>query len=564
MVVTPNLVNEENYVMTIEYPMARDNRMLILPAEAIKTDKEELKNKYKDIPECTSTQDEKALSDSLLNALKTLAIESNDSSPEHNFFIGLAYLSGIDVEVNYEKALKLITSAAEDGLIEAKEKLVSMYENGIGVKKDCYEAIKWQYRVAEYYYENYYSNSSQIELENLIAVNHNLANLCLDGNILDDAEEHFNTILELCEELKEYNEDAVDINLIDALNGLYRVCVKLGRYSEAGQHISSLLELFEKNDACDPFRKSLYYSNAGLAFYFAQDSEKAMEYYDKSNEFLSKTEERDIDYLIMGTRLHINIGTLMYSLKRYEEAIQNYSKAIEYSEKVNNLTKNKYIDDLFDCYNSIGMVYLSMEEFDKAHEVLKKLFDKIYKEYKEERNITWIPYEANLQNTIGQLFWHKKEYENAEKHYKKATNLYKKFNFMQINPYDADLAMVYNNLGVLYADSEDCVKAIEEYEKASGRYLDLSKKEKKYRENYALIKLNTSICQFKSKAFAEAENSAIKAYEIYKEMYLEGMIQFANEVKKAARQVLETSFKCRHFIKGIKLYYEAMSLIKNI
>jgi len=89
LVVTPNLINEENYVMTTEYPMARERKMHILPAESVETDKEELKAKFADIPDCTDAHNEKMLSDSMLQAIKALAIKSNDSSPEHNFFIGL-------------------------------------------------------------------------------------------------------------------------------------------------------------------------------------------------------------------------------------------------------------------------------------------------------------------------------------------------------------------------------------------------------------------------------------------------------------------------------------------
>ena len=48
-----------------------------------------------------------------LRALNRIAKKENDGSPQHRFFIGLAYLNGIDVETNYEKALKLIRAAAE-------------------------------------------------------------------------------------------------------------------------------------------------------------------------------------------------------------------------------------------------------------------------------------------------------------------------------------------------------------------------------------------------------------------------------------------------------------------
>ncbi|MBQ3499464.1 MAG: toll/interleukin-1 receptor domain-containing protein, partial [Clostridia bacterium] len=51
LAVTPNLVNEVNYVMTTEYPMAREAGKPILPAELVETDKSLLAEKYEGIPD---------------------------------------------------------------------------------------------------------------------------------------------------------------------------------------------------------------------------------------------------------------------------------------------------------------------------------------------------------------------------------------------------------------------------------------------------------------------------------------------------------------------------------
>lgn len=88
----------------------------IISAELVSTDKKILAEKYEGIPECTDAHDDSLLSEALLEAIKIIAIRENDDSPEHNFFIGLAYQDGIDVEVDHEKALELITSSADAGL----------------------------------------------------------------------------------------------------------------------------------------------------------------------------------------------------------------------------------------------------------------------------------------------------------------------------------------------------------------------------------------------------------------------------------------------------------------
>lgn len=149
LAVTPNLVNETNYIMTTEYPMAKDAGKPILPAEMVATDSDALQANYPDIPDSVDPRDEHALTGVTLKALRLLARRENDNDPKHNFFIGLAYLGGIDVEVNHERAVRLITGAAESGLTEAMEKLISMYENGEGVKRDYHEAIRWRERLTE-------------------------------------------------------------------------------------------------------------------------------------------------------------------------------------------------------------------------------------------------------------------------------------------------------------------------------------------------------------------------------------------------------------------------------
>ncbi|MBQ9116506.1 MAG: SEL1-like repeat protein [Clostridia bacterium] len=149
LAVTPNLINEQNYVMRVEYPMAKKSGTPILPAVLVKTSGKGLQKGFEGIPDTVDAYDGAALSEALMQRLGELAIRENDNSPQHNFFIGLAYLSGIDVEVDHERAVRLITSSAEAGLPEAVGKLVNMYRDGEGVERDLEASIQWQKRLVE-------------------------------------------------------------------------------------------------------------------------------------------------------------------------------------------------------------------------------------------------------------------------------------------------------------------------------------------------------------------------------------------------------------------------------
>ncbi len=169
LVVTPNLVNEPNYVASVEYPMARAAGMHILPARMTETDEAALKAMYQGIDTPTDARDPDALSQALLTRLENVAKAESNTDPLHRFFIGLAYLSDIDVEVDHQRAVSLITGAAEAGLPQAVSKLVSMYNTGEGVPRSYAAAIQWQRRLVELYRKAYDASRADADRSKLAA-----------------------------------------------------------------------------------------------------------------------------------------------------------------------------------------------------------------------------------------------------------------------------------------------------------------------------------------------------------------------------------------------------------
>ena len=169
MVVTPNLVNETNYVMEKEYPMAKGEGKPIIPVEMKSTDRAALEEIDHDFPPCVDAKNESALSKVLLEKIceKKINYRQNDKDPEHNFLIGLAYLNGVDMEIDHERAAELITSAADAGVIDAIDKLVEMYRSGQGVERDYEIAIAWQERKIVLLEDLYHKDSSTDNLSQL-------------------------------------------------------------------------------------------------------------------------------------------------------------------------------------------------------------------------------------------------------------------------------------------------------------------------------------------------------------------------------------------------------------
>lgn len=159
ILVTPNLLEEPdgkpNYVMSTEYPLAKALGTIIIPIEMEATTRAALDHKFPGIPDCLSWMNTSQFHEQFGNHLNTIAVTDNDNDPEHLYLIGLAYLMGIDVEVDRAKGLELIRAAAEQNHPYAMDRLFYMYRNGIGATLDYQEALIWAKRLAEFYEANY-------------------------------------------------------------------------------------------------------------------------------------------------------------------------------------------------------------------------------------------------------------------------------------------------------------------------------------------------------------------------------------------------------------------------
>lgn len=188
LLVTPSVLEEPdgkpNFVMAEEYPMARSTCMDVLPVEMVATNRMQLSDKFKGLPRCVRSSDTDSLHQSLLDMLWDVDLQRNAGDPDHDYLMGLAYLDGIDMEVDRDRAVKLISGAADAGLIKAMHKLKNMYQQGQGVELDLVKALEWQRRIV-----------AQCEIhygpDFFVTVNerHNLANSLVDAGAYTEAAE---------------------------------------------------------------------------------------------------------------------------------------------------------------------------------------------------------------------------------------------------------------------------------------------------------------------------------------------------------------------------------------
>lgn len=448
LAVTPNLVNEPNYVMSIEYPMAKEAKKTVLPFELVPTDKKDLEEKFTELPACTDVRDMSALSATLLEAVTSLAIRENDASPEHLFFIGLAYLAGIDVEVDCEQALALISRAAGQGLPEAMEKLVHMYKNGIGVPRDFLQAISWQKRLIQAKRRQYAAAPSSSARRLLALALLELADLYQSAGQLTQAAQTLDDALDHAGE--DSGTDCGDEEQRFSLLAL--VFHRMGTVSLALQDFSSASAQFDAalswNQRLLPYsdrpvlRRNIFsdYCYLGRIALKQGQPRKAIQYLTDGTTVLGTPQLDNIDMVQSLSSSWLLRGDAHLSLGRETDAEADYRSGIA------------VLEDLYQSYQAVHPDAVSTHFSEKQHCAFAL---------------------CTASSRLFLLYLHQKQYEPAQDILRDC--------FALLSPYSSSaapaeqklLAALYNHLGALRKQQGEYAEAEQAFVRAVSIYQDL-------------------------------------------------------------------------------------------
>ena len=379
--VTPHLQEEGNYVMVNEYKWARDRgkeeeKFKIVPVEMYDDPKWRIDQKklgefpYKSIDSLEDEHRRPELDSALVDALDKIAKTPHEENPQHTFFIGLAYLAGIDVQANHKKAVSLIKEAAlgkkrrcgtdaealkqgsgaggqagaaeTEPCTEAAEKLVDMYTTGEGVEPDRKGAILWQKAAADQYFDKYGKHHDPDEHKGYgtryFKALMRLAVLQRDDGDIGAAIRTAEKALEFSGELEAevgVREMSRDIAVIyNQLGNMY----KSDRdYDRAEQHYRRAREIYEKLAAeigTERARRdlSISYEHLGDIRRRRKDSTAAGSYYQKAADI--REELADNSPKSLGAKRDLSailtkIGNIRKDEKAYEKAGGQYRRALE-------------------------------------------------------------------------------------------------------------------------------------------------------------------------------------------------------------------------------------------
>lgn len=439
MVVTPNLVNEENYVEKIEYPKAKKECKNIVPIEAVDTSKEELQKKYKEIPVPIKVNDTELLSESLKKYLINEAWKENDD-PKHLYFIGLAYLNGIDVEVSKEKGIKLLKQSGNLECKEAMKELVCIYEEGKGTKLDYKKALEWQKKV----YEKDKKELGEKHLNTLIS----LTKLAVAYRNTGD----YNKALELNKECYKIQKEVLGENnlyTLDSLNNIARGYDDIGKYDIAiklGEEVYRKREEILGKAHIDTLTSL---NNLAVSYSNIENYDMAIklgkDVYEKRKETLGKN--------------HPNTLTSLNRLAIYYNYKKDYKEAIRLGEKVYKNRKETLgyeHPDTFRSLNNLSYYYNHTGNYNKAVKLGERAYNKL-KEILGESH-------PNTLTSLNNLATYYSDIENFDDAIKFGKEAYKKSEETLGETHPNTLRNL-NNLASIYKKMKKYNNSLELYEK---------------------------------------------------------------------------------------------------
>lgn len=520
MLVTPNLVNETNYVQTVEYPEAVKQNKTIIPTELEKTDYKVLSEKYPNIPNSVDAHDKVALSGVLHSALLQIAKRENDNDPEHNFFIGLAYLDGIDVEKNHERALKLITSAAETNEVpEAIEKLVMMYHDGYGVKRDYRVAVQWQQKLVEYWEKRFFSESKDRDdifecnkSEEYRYLQNSLLNLArqlcdldftLAENIyikIEEISSHFdidNNIFEqmifhgfdnyLCDSYISRGAIQLDRKNLDEAEKLFNKSLELllstRIYKAYIKYIETGLSHFTGFTDEEKFWHSLWwcYSFLGRVQMLKGNLNCAEKIYLKTLELYDRLERiSNYRFLHYISETYLHLGEIKEVQGELYYAEKNYRKGLELTEIWTK--QNSYFDCNFFAgkYMHIGEIQRKIDNLYAAESFYRKALELYEKMSEEDNSLYYRKQILIIYGILGEIQIVQGNLNSAGESYCKAFELGKKI-AKESNSYDFlyNLLNSYFNLGKIRELQGNLYESEEFFRKALELALELNEKNEK-------------------------------------------------------------------------------------
>lgn len=432
LLVTPNLAAKGNYVQEVEYPMASKKKKPVVCVETLATDLAQFTKLFPGTEIVVPLDSPDALRDAFRNKL---SLENRDNL----YLLGMAYLRGIGVERDFERAIRLLEVAANEcskSGLKAANQLADIYENGISTSIHYTNALAWRKKVAAH-------------SEKLLGLEHpdtatsynNIAGVYSKQGDYTRAVEWYQKALVVDEKVfgKKHPYTATSYNNIA---GVYE---SLGDCARALELYQKALAVREKVLGKEHPSTATSYNNIALVYTYQGDYTRALEWYQKSllvlEKFLGKEHPNT-------AKTYNNIALVYNHLGDYTRAMEWLQKALVIDEKV----LGKEHPSTAITYNGIATIYGSQKKHDCAlewHQKALAIEEKVLG--KEHPNI------ASTYNNIAVVYNHQRDYARSLEWFLKALPILEDV----LGKEHLFTATTYYNIADVYMRQGDYVRALE-------------------------------------------------------------------------------------------------------
>ncbi len=184
------------------------------------------------------------------------------------------------------------------------------------------------------------------------------------------------------------------------------------------------------------------------------------------------------------------IGNIQLQTSNFEQALENYFRALEIREKI------KDLDGRSQTLNNIGIVYHMLKRYDKALDY----YNKAAIDFEKTQNLSSL---ASVTQNIGTIYYDRKELDIAYTFFLRSLEVKEKLGSRHNMP------PTLNNLGLVLRDKGELEKSLVYFNKAA----DLSR-ELNDQSLTANAMVNIATVHIKQKQFGKAESELAEALKI--------------------------------------------------
>lgn len=436
LLVTPSIVEPDNYVIREEFPAAKSKKMAIVPAQkdsqnfTVETEKK-LREYFPDIQTLVDGNNAGALEQALAEVA-----DVSVSTLEIDYLIGLAFFNGIHVEKNTDKATSLIIATAKKGFPEAISKVADMYWNGDGLERNFEQSIHYRKIMVSVYESKCFGK--ECNLDDMLEYVSSLERLTKDLYELGIYREAYYYGLELLKAtellVQSYIADESKQVYASACDIVGKACIRLGMAKQAREYYQQYCNLYQKcyedNPTINNYHNlSIGYERLGYVEYGAANFEAALSYFERVHTIRSELDNKldnpnsahslSCACLAMGDA-YIREGRTSDADKMYEEAFVLRKRISAANPSTINMI------DYGEVLIGRSTTALLLRKFDQAEEFLKDA-EVIFSDLAEETGTmeSWRDY-AIVLNREGNLWLQKHTGEHALPFFQQSLDIRKK------------------------------------------------------------------------------------------------------------------------------------------